>query len=271
MVGAINPTNSTPIANQQKLAKGSAYMLNPGEPFPAEAPLPSNIPGATPVPVPIAAPAKKSGLSAGAVAGIVVGAISVVVLAALLFFFGGRTKTLKDEVERKDASVARRTGTDTGSTAMLETPLKSPGVVSGYATTYNSGVSSYFPGTHQKHNYTSSSPPTQQHHIHSPPHTFTSPTSPTISELPSESYMNRVRSASPHCLAQQQQEKNLGPYGVQQGGASAPPYGFHVNERIGPQEMEGTPVGVRGGGEGKKGEGNKARWEEVRGEEGRMF
>jgi hypothetical protein len=85
MVGAINPNASTPISAQVQQARDSAYMLNPGEPFPPEAPLPSGLSNSTLAPATNSS--GKNGLAPGAIAGIVVGAIAVVVLAALMFFF----------------------------------------------------------------------------------------------------------------------------------------------------------------------------------------
>jgi hypothetical protein len=97
MVGAINPNTSTPLTTQQRLARNSAYMLNPGEPFPAEASQPASPP-----------PPSKHGLAPGAIAGIALAALGLVVLAALLFFVWGRAKALGEEVSRKESSVARR-------------------------------------------------------------------------------------------------------------------------------------------------------------------
>ncbi|OAL47928.1 hypothetical protein IQ07DRAFT_656319 [Pyrenochaeta sp. DS3sAY3a] len=114
MVGAINPTRDQTFETQKQLALDSAYQLSPGEPFPDEAPRPSSKPTtpsrpADPEATPtqsaqgtLLEPARDRGLSPAAIAGIVVGSVAVVVLAALLFFFLGRTKTLKDEVHRRN-------------------------------------------------------------------------------------------------------------------------------------------------------------------------
>jgi hypothetical protein len=63
-----------------------------------------------------------SDLSAGAIAGIAVAGASIVVIAALLFFFWRRTKNLKDEVERKagPAGVLRPGPDGRNPQAMLE-------------------------------------------------------------------------------------------------------------------------------------------------------
>ncbi|KAJ4363148.1 hypothetical protein N0V83_010268 [Neocucurbitaria cava] len=123
MVGAINPNSSTSIDTQHQLALNSTYMLNPGEPFPAESPLPSSNPASTALP---GGNTGKKDLAAGAIAGIVIATLSVVVLAALLFFFWGKTKTLKDEVDRKESTVVRRVSPDS-STAMLEASRRNGG------------------------------------------------------------------------------------------------------------------------------------------------
>lgn len=293
MVGAINPTNSTTIANQQSLAKKSAYMLNPGEPFPPEAPLPSDVPNAIPsgITLPSAPASKKASLSAGAIAGIVIGALSVIVLAALLFFFWGRTKSLKDEVERKESKLADSSGTQQQphpdpapfqQYSMVQSQAMSPHAQSYHG--HNASVSSagYFSPTHtnqqqqphqgQEHKYTS--PTMAQHPAFSNPGQM----SPRTYELPHASLQSppSQRSGSPHCLSlNTTQTPTLGPYGIERAAGPAPPYGYHVNSQIGPQEMDGTPVGKESEG-GEKGESERvqergARWEEVKGDEGRMF
>lgn len=107
MVGAINPNSSTPLSTQQTLARDSAYMLNPGEDWPEERPLPSNLPTSAPLAPPVPS-GKHVVLTKGAIAGISIGAVCVVILGAILFFFWGHTKSLKDEVNRKESSVTRR-------------------------------------------------------------------------------------------------------------------------------------------------------------------
>jgi hypothetical protein len=82
MVGVINSNASFSIDKQRGFAMDSAYMLNPGEPFPAESPLPSTNP-ATSSGITSPSDTGKKGLSAGAISGIVVGAIGGLVLGAL--------------------------------------------------------------------------------------------------------------------------------------------------------------------------------------------
>ncbi|KAF2113463.1 hypothetical protein BDV96DRAFT_689015 [Lophiotrema nucula] len=110
MVGVINPSKSSDLDHQQGLAKHAGYMLQPGEPFPAEG-TPTVPPSSLPSD-PSAVPIPKSGgkhLSPGVIAGIVIAGVFVFVLGALLFFFIGRTRTLEDEAERKDSTIVHRT------------------------------------------------------------------------------------------------------------------------------------------------------------------
>ncbi|KAF2877496.1 hypothetical protein BDV95DRAFT_535117 [Massariosphaeria phaeospora] len=102
MVGVINPNSTTSLTKQRTLAQSAAYMLQPGEPFPEESPRPSNLPPSASTPP---SPKPHAALSTGAIAGIVVACTSVVVLGALLFFFIGRSKTLKAEMARKASTI----------------------------------------------------------------------------------------------------------------------------------------------------------------------
>jgi plastocyanin len=110
MVGVINPNSSVSLTTQRSLALSSSYMLNPGEPFPAEGSSPSSTPDPNATSSndkPPLSGSKK--LSTGAIAGISVGAISVVVLGALLFFFIGRSRSLNDEMRRNESTIKRTT------------------------------------------------------------------------------------------------------------------------------------------------------------------
>jgi hypothetical protein len=101
MVGAINPNASTPIAQQQRLARDSAYMLNPGEPFPLESPSPS--PSATLGSSATPQPSKsreKHELSAGVIAGIVVAVVVVILLGILIFLINRRGRTPAEKSDR---------------------------------------------------------------------------------------------------------------------------------------------------------------------------
>ncbi|KZM21025.1 uncharacterized protein EKO05_0011131 [Ascochyta rabiei] len=116
MVGGINLNSSMSIDKQRTLAMDSAYMLQPGEPFPAESPLPSGNPASSVLPSPspstslspsVSVSHTSGGLSKGAIAGIVVAAVCAVLFGALLFFCWGRTKSLREAIDRRDGTVRR--------------------------------------------------------------------------------------------------------------------------------------------------------------------
>lgn len=133
MVGGINLNSSMSIDKQRTLAMDSAYMLQPGqslfhypeyrtnvylgEPFPPESPLPSGNPATSVLPSSISQPSSSStsvpahtssgALSTDAIVGIVIAAIGALLFAALLFFCWGRTKSLREAIERKDGTVRR--------------------------------------------------------------------------------------------------------------------------------------------------------------------
>jgi len=233
MVGAINPNSSTPISTQQTKAKDSAYMLNPGEPFPAESPLPSDLPSSTSVPIAVTAPQKHSAFGPGAIAGIVIAALSVIALAAGLFFFMGRSKSLKDEVNRKSTHV------DGG----LQSPA--PGQV--YSPTPQMQQQGYFDAK-----YTPQPQPQPNYVLPPPGH-------PAYSTPQTQSMYSE-----PHELPLNTATQKFGAYGVQeQRLSSAPPYGWHLNAV--PAEMEGTP-----GREEARWEEVSNRGSEI-GNRGRMF
>lgn len=263
MVGAINPNNSTPIERQRDLAQDSAYMLNPGETFPAESPVAS--PSSSSIPV-AAQGTRKHGLAPGAIAGIVIGAISVVVLAALLFFFWGRTKTLKDKVERKESTVARRTSPSDSNAPMVNANAGDLGIFQHYTSPETPQQIWGSPGP-------SFYPPVQKatspvgHPTYAPPGVNTAGSHRSVGgtfELsPSGSYSrtSQQRMCSPHGM---KDDAKLGPYGQQivsmrEGLVPQPQYGWHVAQQ-GPAEMDATPL-----------ERERPKWEVVEREEGKLF
>ena len=80
-------------------------MLQPGDAFPAEG-TPLTTPSTPSLVLPPAA-GPKHGLNSGAIAGISVGAVSILILGALLFFFIGRSRSLKEEMVRKSSTIRR--------------------------------------------------------------------------------------------------------------------------------------------------------------------
>ncbi|CAO2652889.1 Nn.00g023000.m01.CDS01 [Neocucurbitaria sp. VM-36] len=299
MVAAININSSTSIDSQHRLALDSAYMLNPGEPFPAESPLPSSNPASTSIPE---GGHDKKSLSAGTIAGIVIASLSVVVLAALLFFFWGRTKTLKDEVDRKESTVARRVS-PSSSTAMLEAGRRNEGRGGGGGGGEGLGIyphytptSTYLSPQEQQlpQKYTLVSPTLAEHPAfttapYSPADMTSvhraSARSPTLDPRPSFTstpstndiyqhipLLSHNRPISPLHNA----KLDLGPYGRQvmanNDNEPAPSYfeavhrpgPVHVNGRMGPVEMEGSSGAVQ---EESRKKGvevvDRPRWEEV--------
>jgi hypothetical protein len=112
MVGAINPNTSTSIDDQKQRARDSAYMLNPGEPFPPESPVSSASPGSSFTSSPYTPTSrsstgkKSSALPAGVIAGIVIATVGVIVLGALLFLL---RRTLKEFHRRHKEHVSSPT------------------------------------------------------------------------------------------------------------------------------------------------------------------
>ncbi|PNS13824.1 DNA-directed RNA polymerase III subunit rpc1 [Sphaceloma murrayae] len=116
MIGAINPNSSAQVSEQQTLARAAKYMLQPGEPFPAEASAssttiaaatatitssrttsPSSSPSSNPAPSP-------PSLSKGAIAGIAIAAIAALAILGALFYLIGRHRSMK-----KNLTLARST------------------------------------------------------------------------------------------------------------------------------------------------------------------
>lgn len=122
MVGVVNPAKGADLAQQRNLAKKAAYMLQPGEAFPAE-----GTPTVSPSPSSSASVSPGSGggkrLSAGAIAGIVIAGLFVLVIGALLFFYLGRTRTLRWEAERKDSTITQRTRATPATTSHFNSPI----------------------------------------------------------------------------------------------------------------------------------------------------
>jgi hypothetical protein len=107
MVGVINPNSTQTLAHQIESAKNADYDIAPGDKIPTEATTSLSAPSGTQptsTPEPSEAPHGHK-LSGGAIAGIVVGGVAFLAICAALFFFVGRTKSLKEVLERKDATV----------------------------------------------------------------------------------------------------------------------------------------------------------------------
>lgn len=117
MIGVINPNETQTFAAQEQAAKDSTFMVKPGDPIPKEgsASLSATGAAATATTTTSATSAPHGvHLSGGAIAGIVVGAVAFLVLAAALFFYVGRTKSLKEMMHRKDATITRTEPSEAG-------------------------------------------------------------------------------------------------------------------------------------------------------------
>ncbi|KAJ4347878.1 uncharacterized protein N0V89_009250 [Didymosphaeria variabile] len=100
MVGVINPNDTQTLDKQIIAAKDATFMVKPGDPIPAEASASLHASATA-----TAAPSSHSGhtLSGGAIAGIVVGGIAFLAICAALFFYVGRTKSLKEVIKHREA------------------------------------------------------------------------------------------------------------------------------------------------------------------------
>jgi len=98
MVGAINPNATQVLAVQKQYALNSTFMLQPGQPWPAEStPDPFSTGPPTPTSTsPTAAPTSTapepshSGFSTGDIAGVAIGGAAVAIIAAALLYLCGR-------------------------------------------------------------------------------------------------------------------------------------------------------------------------------------
>ncbi|OQN98195.1 hypothetical protein B0A48_15471 [Cryoendolithus antarcticus] len=144
MLGAINPVAETPLLTQMALAKEADYSLLPGQALPDSAlsSLSALAQTATTVTVTAshtsaaattaaaattttaataAVSSSHSALSAGAIAGIAIAGVVVLALAAGLFYFFGRSKTLKEQVQQ-----AREDGHNQSRHASMMPPSYAP-------------------------------------------------------------------------------------------------------------------------------------------------
>ncbi|KAJ4990595.1 extracellular serine-rich protein [Stagonosporopsis vannaccii] len=104
MVGAINANSTQTLASQIQAAQRADFQIAVGEPIPNEATSTIlNAPTATPT----HSPSSGTHLSGGAIAGIVVGGVAFLVICAALFFYVGRSKSLKEVLKRQDGNANR--------------------------------------------------------------------------------------------------------------------------------------------------------------------
>ncbi|CAA9963590.1 hypothetical protein P3342_010096 [Pyrenophora teres f. teres] len=107
MVGVINPNSTQTLASQVHAAAQADFQIEPGQPIPPEASStlsnPST-PSSTSAPHNGSSGGGSHALSTGAIVGIAVGGAAFLILCAALFFFVGRSKTLKETIRRQDAT-----------------------------------------------------------------------------------------------------------------------------------------------------------------------
>jgi hypothetical protein len=247
MVGAINPNASTPISTQRDRTRDSAYMLNPGEPFPPEAPLPSK--SSLPLGVPKSID-KKHGLAPGAIAGIAIGALSFIILAAVMLYLWGRTKALSEEVERRESTVTRRLSPSSSSAGIVHSTT-SP--LDPSRQNANSGFGVYqsryttAPQMVSKHaDYKRSTPQLVNHPAYVLP--YEQSQSPVMFELGNAGHAANGYFPDQTPYQQRTVSSPVPPYRYSQQRTvspplnAAPPYGWHDNSGTEPAEVEGTMV-----------------------------
>jgi hypothetical protein len=109
MVGVINPNSTETLDAQISAAAAADFMVEPGDPIPNEATSTLASPSSTSAPTSSASSAPSSGrgshtLSTGAIVGIAIGGVAFLIICAALFFFVGRSKSLKEVIKRQDAT-----------------------------------------------------------------------------------------------------------------------------------------------------------------------
>ncbi|KAF2016573.1 hypothetical protein BU24DRAFT_481210 [Aaosphaeria arxii CBS 175.79] len=126
MVGVINPNGTQTLAAQIKAAADADFMVRPNEDIPREGTVSLHTPGETGTPNSNHEQPHGHKLSGGAIAGIAVGGVVFLVVAAALFFFVGRAKSLKEVLRNKEATVNRVEGGGAGLPDMPGSPYNGP-------------------------------------------------------------------------------------------------------------------------------------------------
>ncbi|KAF2643602.1 hypothetical protein P280DRAFT_515993 [Massarina eburnea CBS 473.64] len=128
MIGIINPSPETDFQKQAGKIQDSTPVHQPGDKVPPEG-SPSSTPTSTSTPTaPAKPPAHHLVLPLAAIIGISVGGFVVLVLAAALFFFVGRSKSLKEEARRREATVTRQTFPSAQTSPSYNPPPVSPSI-----------------------------------------------------------------------------------------------------------------------------------------------
>ena len=105
MVGVINPNSTQTLDAQIDAARSADFQVVPGEPIPKEATSTlANVPTSTSLTGASDSGSGSPKLSGGAIAGIVIGGVAFLVICAALFFFVGRSRSLKEVLKRQDVA-----------------------------------------------------------------------------------------------------------------------------------------------------------------------
>ncbi|KAK3617018.1 hypothetical protein LTR56_025562 [Elasticomyces elasticus] len=245
MVGVINPNASTSLNTQIELSRQADYMLLPGQAVPEDAMQSMSSLAATATTATVTVTATNSvptsessqylyattsssvapsstavddppvnlhssALSPGAIAGIAIGAVAVAAIAAALFFFLGRTKTMKDELNRLRGR--------------SDTPGRDGGEAAAFMAAHSDG---------EKEDHTAQLPPYKspemRHEEYRPPHGLGGKAVPDIREV----------SASPYGGNQEQHRSVLVPHGRYIGADETCSFSdaSELNTERSPQEM----------------------------------
>ena len=107
MVGVINPNDTQTLDKQIAAAKDAAFQVRPGDPIPAEGTASLHASAtSSPTGSPPSNGSHGHSLSGGAIAGIAIGGIAFLAMCAALFFYVGRTKSLKEVIKHKEATMS---------------------------------------------------------------------------------------------------------------------------------------------------------------------
>ncbi|KAF1833145.1 hypothetical protein BDW02DRAFT_395779 [Decorospora gaudefroyi] len=156
MVGVINPNSTQTLAKQVQAAASADFQVAPGEPIPGEASSTLlSAPTSTASPPPSGGGGEGHTLSTGAIVGIAVGGVAFLVICAALFFFVGRSKSLKEAVKRQDTTnrdphISQHDGSTYGNGGLASPGVQSPGYASPQPTQSEYGFTS--PPGYGQHN-----------------------------------------------------------------------------------------------------------------------
>jgi hypothetical protein len=170
MVGVINPNTTQTLASQVQAAAAADFQVAPGDPIPNEATSTLASPSYTSAPTSSARPGGGGShtLSTGAIVGIVIGGVAFLAICAALFFFVGRSKSLKEVIKRQDATnanphMSQHGGSGYGQGGITSSGHMSPTPGSDYG--FSSPPQYGQPGAGEQYPSGWGSPPSHQGHL----------------------------------------------------------------------------------------------------------